>query len=181
MNEQQHSLRTIFVEALEIEDAEARAAFLSRSCAGDPGLRREVEELIQAHLSARHFLPEQPATKKNGCFQTPASRPRSDSVCACKEPSGVSQYSMPAPGCDSSELAPTGARFTTTHWSVVVAAGEATLPGAVEALEQLCRAYWYPLYAYVRRRGHPPEDAQDLTQEFFQRLLTSDWIARADQ
>jgi RNA polymerase sigma factor (sigma-70 family) len=56
-----------------------------------------------------------------------------------------------------------------------------TFPGAAEALDQLCRAYWYPLYAYVRRRGHLPEDAQDLTQEFFRRLLTSDWIARADQ
>lgn len=82
---------------------------------------------------------------------------------------------------NSSEFAPGGARFTTTHWSVVVTAGDATLPGAVEALEQLCRSYWYPLYAYVRRRGHSPEDAQDLTQEFFQRLLASDWIARADQ
>src|SRR5262245_1853104 len=82
---------------------------------------------------------------------------------------------------NSSELAPVGAQFTTTHWSVVLAASDATLPGAVEALEQLCRAYWYPLYAYVRRRGHSPQDAQDLTQEFFQRLLTSDWIARADQ
>lgn len=60
-------------------------------------------------------------------------------------------------------------------------AGNGTLPGAAEALEKLCRAYWYPLYAYVRRRGHPPEDAQDLTQEFFHRLLASDWIARADQ
>jgi len=82
---------------------------------------------------------------------------------------------------NASEFAPGGAQFTTTHWSVVVAAGDATLPGAAEALEELCRAYWYPLYAYVRRSGHSQEDAQDLTQEFFQRLLTSDWIARADQ
>ena len=88
---------------------------------------------------------------------------------------------MPASRVNSSEFAPAGAQFTTTHWSVVLAAGDANLPGAVEALEQLCRAYWYPLYVYVRRRGHKPEDARDLTQEFFQRLLTSDWIARADQ
>jgi RNA polymerase sigma factor (sigma-70 family) len=87
---------------------------------------------------------------------------------------------MPPPG-NSSEFAPVGAQFATTHWSVVVTAGDATLPGAIEALGELCRAYWYPLYAYVRRRGHSPEDAQDLTQEFFQRLLASDWIARADQ
>src|SRR5262245_35412684 len=88
---------------------------------------------------------------------------------------------MPTVRGNSSEFAPVGAAFTTTHWSVVVAARGATLPGAVEALERLCRAYWYPLYAYVRRRGYSPENAQDLTQEFFHRLLASDWIARADQ
>jgi DNA-directed RNA polymerase specialized sigma24 family protein len=82
---------------------------------------------------------------------------------------------------NSSGFPHAGSQFTTTHWSAVVAAGDATLPGAAEALDQLCRAYWYPLYVYVRRRGHLPEDARDLTQEFFQRLLTSDWIARADQ
>lgn len=62
-----------------------------------------------------------------------------------------------------------------------MAARDPNRPEAVEALEQLCGVYWYPLYAYVRRRGYTPENAQDLTQEFFQRLLTSDWIARADR
>ena len=89
--------------------------------------------------------------------------------------------SMPAARGSSAEFAPRAAQFTTTHWSVVAAARDGTLPDAAEALEQLCRAYWYPLYAYVRRRGHSPENAQDLTQEFFRRLLSSDWIARADQ
>lgn len=88
---------------------------------------------------------------------------------------------MPPAPDESSEYAPVPARFTTTHWSVVLTAGDPTSPGAAEALEQLCRTYWYPLYAYVRRRGRLPEDAQDLTQEFFRRLLASDWIARADQ
>lgn len=88
---------------------------------------------------------------------------------------------MSAADGNPSEFVPVGARFTTTHWSMVATAGDGTLPGAAEALERLCRAYWYPLYAYVRRRGHSPEDAQDLTQDFFQRLLASDWIARADQ
>jgi DNA-directed RNA polymerase specialized sigma24 family protein len=88
---------------------------------------------------------------------------------------------MSAARGNSSGFPHAGSQFTTTHWSAVVAAGDATLPGAAEALDQLCRAYWYPLYVYVRRRGHLPEDARDLTQEFFQRLLTSDWIARADQ
>ena len=64
-----------------------------------------------------------------------------------------------------------GAQFTTTHWSVVLAAGDSTAPTAQSALEHLCRAYWYPLYAFVRRLGHSPEDAQDLTQGFFAFLL----------
>jgi RNA polymerase sigma factor (sigma-70 family) len=71
--------------------------------------------------------------------------------------------------------------FTTTHWSVVLAAGHSSAPGAQEALEQLCRAYWYPLYAYVRRQGHSVEDAQDLTQEFFRRLLEKKSLGAADQ
>jgi RNA polymerase sigma-70 factor (ECF subfamily) len=61
--------------------------------------------------------------------------------------------------------------FATTHWSVVLAAGQSADAQASAALEDLGRTYWYPLYAYVRRRGHSPEDAQDLTQEFFAGLL----------
>jgi RNA polymerase sigma factor (sigma-70 family) len=64
-----------------------------------------------------------------------------------------------------------------THWSVVLAAGQSSSPTAQAALEQLCRAYWHPLYAYVRRRGYSPEDAQDLTQAFFERLLERDLLA----
>lgn len=61
--------------------------------------------------------------------------------------------------------------FATTHWSIVLTAGECNSPQAADALEKLCRTYWYPLYAYVRRQGKAPHDAQDLTQEFFARLL----------
>jgi RNA polymerase sigma factor (sigma-70 family) len=75
----------------------------------------------------------------------------------------------------------TAARFTTTQWSLVFAAGATPSPASERALEKLCRAYWYPLYAYLRRCGHSADDAQDLVQEFFQRLLTSSWIARADR
>jgi RNA polymerase sigma-70 factor (ECF subfamily) len=70
--------------------------------------------------------------------------------------------------------------FATTHWSVVRAAGGEDSPQATEALEKLCRTYWYPLYAHVRRHGHGPEEAQDLTQEFFARLLAKEYTARAD-
>jgi RNA polymerase sigma-70 factor (ECF subfamily) len=73
-----------------------------------------------------------------------------------------------------------GSLFATTHWSVVVAAGDAASPDARSALERLCRAYWYPLYAYVRRRGRSPHDAQDLTQAFFLQLLEHGYLARAD-
>jgi RNA polymerase sigma-70 factor (ECF subfamily) len=64
-----------------------------------------------------------------------------------------------------------GGQFLTTHWSVVLAAREEESPQASDALARLCQSYWYPLYAYIRRQGHPPHDAQDLTQEFFARLL----------
>lgn len=68
----------------------------------------------------------------------------------------------------------------TTHWSAVLAAGQGESPRAAAAMEELCRTYWYPLYAYVRRRGYPVEEAQDLTQEFFVRLIAKQWIADAD-
>ena len=70
--------------------------------------------------------------------------------------------------------------FATTHWSVVLAAGQSADAQASAALEQLCRTYWYPLYAYVRRRGHGHEDAQDLTQGFLLQLLERKSFARAD-
>ena len=72
------------------------------------------------------------------------------------------------------------AGFATTHWSVVLRAGDSRAPESAEALEKLCRAYWYPLYAYVRRQGHSPEDAQNLTQEFFSRLLEKKQLRTAD-
>ncbi len=73
-----------------------------------------------------------------------------------------------------------GGVFATTHWSVVLAAGQGSSASAQAALEYLCGAYWYPLYAHVRRRGYSPEDAQDLTQEFFARLLVKGWLSMAD-
>ena len=67
--------------------------------------------------------------------------------------------------------------FVTTHWSVVLTAGRQDTTRARAALENLCQTYWPPLYAYVRRRGHSPEDAQDLTQAFFARLLERNAMA----
>lgn len=70
----------------------------------------------------------------------------------------------------SETLADGGGAFVTTHWSVVLAA-QGQSPAADEALENLCRTYWWPLYGFVRRNGHNPEEAQDLTQGFFELLL----------
>ena len=70
--------------------------------------------------------------------------------------------------------------FASTHWSVVSAAGQEDTH-AGDALASLCETYWYPLYAYARRRGCSPPDAQDVTQEFFSRLLKGNWVADADR
>jgi RNA polymerase sigma-70 factor (ECF subfamily) len=71
---------------------------------------------------------------------------------------------------------PAGGTFATTHWTAVLAAGRRSAPQADVALEELCRTYWYPLYAYVRRRGHTREDAEDLTQSFFARFLEKNYL-----
>ena len=84
----------------------------------------------------------------------------------------------------SSESPPSSARphaFPNTRWSVVLAATRTPSPESAAALETLCQAYWYPLYAYVRRCGQSPHDAQDLTQEFFCRLLERRWLDAADR
>jgi RNA polymerase sigma factor (sigma-70 family) len=73
-----------------------------------------------------------------------------------------SDYGPPADG---------SASFHTTHWTIVMRAAQSQALGGQSALAELCRNYWYPLYMFARRRGHPPEDAQDLTQSFFLHLL----------
>lgn len=77
----------------------------------------------------------------------------------------------------SSHPAPGPEYFATTHWSVVIAAQRADSTRSQAALAHLCQTYWYPLYAFVRRQGHGPHDAQDLTQEFFARLLEKNYLA----
>jgi RNA polymerase sigma-70 factor (ECF subfamily) len=75
-----------------------------------------------------------------------------------------------------------GTQFGQTHWSVVLsAAGHENPAQAAESLEKLCRLYWRPLYAFIRRQGESPHDAQDLTQEFFLRLVKKDYLNAVDQ
>jgi DNA-directed RNA polymerase specialized sigma24 family protein len=71
--------------------------------------------------------------------------------------------------------------FATTHWSVVLAAKDGQGPAGRQALETLCRTYWYPLYAYARRCGHGPQDAEDLTQGFLTKLIEKDLVRAADR
>ena len=77
----------------------------------------------------------------------------------------------------SNEPSASGDIFATTHWTVVLAAGQRHTPQSDGALEELCRTYWFPLYAYVRRRGHTKEDAEDLVQAFFARFLEKNYLA----
>src|SRR6187549_1848902 len=72
-------------------------------------------------------------------------------------------------------------QFHTTQWSVVVAAGEQDGERRQAALAELCEAYWYPVYAFLRRRGHSADDASDLTQDFFRALLEKDYLGDADR
>ena len=79
---------------------------------------------------------------------------------------------------DPGRLQRTGAGFPATRWSLV---NLATCAGGGEALERLCQAYWYPLYAFARHSGQNPADAEDLTQGFFQKLLEKGWLADAER
>lgn len=73
-----------------------------------------------------------------------------------------------------------GGAFPQTRWSLVVAARQSDGEPAQRALAELCEIYWHPIYVYARRRGQSPADAEDLTQEFFARLLSKDYLASAD-
>jgi len=81
---------------------------------------------------------------------------------------------------ESTSASPARQVFVTTQWSVVLTAADTDTTRSRAALEDLCRAYWHPLYHYVRRRGYGPQDAQDLTQSFFARFLERQAVARAD-
>src|SRR5262245_55256600 len=79
--------------------------------------------------------------------------------------------SMEGPGTGGAGI------FATTHWSVVMSAKGEDSPAAAEALQKLCLAYWPPLFAFIRRQGHDAAEAEDLTQEFFARMLAKDYLA----
>ena len=87
---------------------------------------------------------------------------------------------MSSPGQNPDPIRDIGRPFATTHWSIVLAAGDDNQPDSKAALATLCEAYWYPLYCYVRRRGHGADESQDLAQEFFAVLLAKESLRAAD-
>src|SRR5262245_32433631 len=91
----------------------------------------------------------------------------------------VRMDSMPSTGSDSSGVPHGAADFATTQWSLVLRAGDRANADASTALAWLCERYWFPLYTYVRRKGRDVHEAQDLTQEFFTRLLEKNALAVA--
>lgn len=88
---------------------------------------------------------------------------------------------MDAPERDPSRETAVGAQFAATSWTNVIAAQQGGSPEAQAALEKLCGAYWYPLYAYLRRKGNDSHRAQDLTQEFLYRLIRENYLSAADR
>lgn len=88
---------------------------------------------------------------------------------------------MPAENTDPPFLDAGGARFAATPWTDVMLARRQEVPGAREALEKLCRIYWYPIYAYIRQHSPSAHDAQDLTQEFFSLLLEKNYLGAVDR
>jgi DNA-directed RNA polymerase specialized sigma24 family protein len=87
---------------------------------------------------------------------------------------------MPPDEPQTSFRIPHGGPFLTTHWSVIVRAGDSLSPERDKAMAQLCQSYWYPLYAFVRRRGRSHEDASDLTQGFFELLIEKHYLRSVD-
>jgi RNA polymerase sigma factor (sigma-70 family) len=88
---------------------------------------------------------------------------------------------MPTPEDNPTAGPVRDAQFAATSWTLVMAAKQSGSPEAGAALEKLCAHYWYPLYAYVRRKGHDPDKAQDLTQEFFYRLIRENYLGAVDR
>ncbi len=84
---------------------------------------------------------------------------------------------MSSAGYEHDSVAPGARQFLTTHWSAVVAATGTDSSAAGTALAELCQVYWHPLYVFVRRQGYSPHDAEDLTQEFFAKLLAKNYLA----
>lgn len=88
---------------------------------------------------------------------------------------------MKAEGGEETPTRHNSGHFANTRWSLVLSAGRSSSPDSKKALAALCETYWRPLYAFIRNRGHPEEEAKDLTQEFFTRFLEKDYLKDVDR
>ena len=113
--------------------------------------------------------------RRSGSLASVSSRPKVFAAADCRTTLPTMHFEAE----ESKPVAPAASSrsptFGTTLWTVVLAAGDPNHPDATAALDRLCRTYWYPVYAYVRRKGRTAADAEDLTQEFFSRLLARDF------
>ena len=140
------------------------------------GFNQTPNDCCRGVMQAARFGPcghtHPPATgrKSRAC-----ASPTTDYACGVS----ISHPEPPSSVPDDAAESPVYSAFVTTHWSVVVSARDRNSPDSDAALETLCRTYWFPLYAFVRRRGHNPQDAQDFTQEFFARLLRKEYLNAA--
>ena len=100
-------------------------------------------------------------------------------ICASSVCGPLSMYDMRPHSKAVSDFSSAHRSFPETHWSVVLTAGAVGGPMAEEALEKLCRAYWYPLYAFARKQGYSPSEAEDSTQSFFAVLLEENFVGKA--
>jgi hypothetical protein len=155
MSNPDSSEESLYLAACRLTDPTERVAFLDVQCGGQAELRRRLDGLLAAREDADAFFDQAPAARL---------RERGDAIPCQPSPGPASED-----GHDSRSFR--RCSFSATNWSLILAAKDSQSPTAAPALEQLCRKYWYPLYAYVRRRGYAEADAQDLTQGFFALLL----------
>ena len=139
----------------------------------------ECHSAIRPTASRRYLISQVPS------FRDASAAAASSFFSLTGKPGHAEVRSMSTPANPDSSTRSSSTKasgpFTATRWSVVLAAGRPDSAAAAAALEQLCGSYWHPLYAYARHQGHLPPDAEDLTQEFFARLLAKNYLASADK
>ncbi len=161
----------LFESALRC-DLEARQALLQEACANDPGLRAEVDRLLIGDEQAQRqdFMKSAPTTGSEEPRDNPVRRILADVNLRASPPVRTVDNDSDVP------VGKTKGLFDETNWSLIKAAQAGQTSQARVALAELCTSYWFPLYAYVRRRGYASDQAQDLTQGFFLSLLEHDFL-----
>ena len=167
-SEQHDRLGELFERAIELSLDERRR--FVETCTDDPVIRSELRSLLAAHERAPNLLERLAGDVVPAALSAIAADNGVDGPAALRTPNPLSHNGAPT---RSRRMGPDAERrrIGTTRWSVVLAADGSDSPRARAALETLCATYWYPVYAFIRRAGSSSEDARDLTQEFFLRVL----------